>query len=144
MQYVGSTINKFQSRIRFNNHKSRLNSHVKLTAENRVKDDIIYKHFNQPDHRGLKDVRIQLVDKGSNERSLREREAQWAYRLRTIYPTGLNSDDFFSSRNLGGICFKILIVLSFNPYALNYCIFICCIFSCTEGHALASVRALAI
>ena len=52
MQYVGSTINKF--RIRFNNHKSRLNSHVKLTAENRVKDDIIYKHFNQPDHRGLK------------------------------------------------------------------------------------------
>ena len=97
MQYVGSTINKF--RIRFNNHKSRLNSHVKLTAENRVKDDIIYKHFNQPDHRGLKDVRIQLVDKGSNERSLREREAQWAYRLRTIYPSGLNSDDFFCSRN---------------------------------------------
>ena len=39
MQYVGSTVNKF--RIRFNNHKSRLNSHVKLTAENRVKDDII-------------------------------------------------------------------------------------------------------
>ena len=97
MQYVGSTINKF--RIRFNNHKSRLNSHVKLTAENRVKDDIIYKHFNQPDHRGLKDVRIQLVDKVSNERSLREREAQWAYRLRTIYPSGLNSDDFFCSRN---------------------------------------------
>ena len=82
-----------------NNPKSRLNSHVKLTAENRVKDDIIYKHFNQPDHRGLKDVRIQLVDKGSNERSLREREAQWAYRLRTIYPSGLNSDDFFCSRN---------------------------------------------
>ena len=45
---------------------------------------------------------------------------------------------------LGGICYKILIVLSFNPYALNYCIFICCIFSCTEGHALASARASAI
>ena len=39
---------------------------------------------------------------------------------------------------------KILIVLSFYPYALNYCIFICCIFSCTEGRALASARALAI
>ena len=25
---------------------------------------------------------------------------------------------------LGRICFKILIVLSLNPYALNYCIFI--------------------
>ena len=34
MQYVGSTINKI--RIRFN--KSRLNSHIKLTVENRVKD----------------------------------------------------------------------------------------------------------
>ena len=66
--------------------KSRLNSHVKLTAENIVKDDIIYRHFNQPDNQGLRDVRIQLIDKGSNERSLREREAQWAYRLRTIYP----------------------------------------------------------
>ena len=96
MQYVGSTINKL--RIRFNNQKSRLNSHVKLTTVNRVKDDIIYKHFNQPDHQGLRDVRIQLIDKGSNERSLREREAQWAYRLRTIYPSGLNSDDFFCPR----------------------------------------------
>ena len=47
MQYVGSTINKF--RIRFNNHKSRLNSHVKLTAENRVKGDIIYKSFTNKD-----------------------------------------------------------------------------------------------
>ena len=45
---------------------------------------------------------------------------------------------------LGAICFKILIVLSFYPYALNYCIFICCISSCTEGRALASARALAI
>ena len=45
---------------------------------------------------------------------------------------------------LGGICFKILIVLSFNPYALNYFIFICCIFGCAEGRALASARALAI
>ena len=45
---------------------------------------------------------------------------------------------------VGGICFKILTVFSFNPYALNYCIFICCIFSCTEGHVLASACVLAI
>ena len=45
---------------------------------------------------------------------------------------------------LGGICFKILIVLSFNPYALNCCIFGCCIFGCAEGRALAGARALAI
>ena len=76
MQYVGSTINKF--RIRFNNHKSRLNSHVKLTAENRVNDDIIYKQFNQPDHQGLSDVRIQLVDK-----------VQMKYHLGKGRPSGL-------------------------------------------------------
>jgi len=75
-----------------------LNSHVKLTAVNRVKDDIIYEQFNQPDLQGLRDVRIQLIDKSSDERSLREREAQWAYRLTTIYPSGLNSDDFFCPR----------------------------------------------
>ena len=88
MQYIGSTINKF--RIRFNNHKSRLS---------KAKDDIVYKHFNQSDHNGLDEVRIQLIDKCSGEQQLREREAQWAYRLRSIYPQGLNSDDFFCSRN---------------------------------------------
>ena len=57
---------------------------------------------------------------------------------------GLTAMTFSVAEILGGICFKILIVLSFNPYALNYCILICCIFSCTEEHALASARASAI
>ena len=97
MQYIGSTINKF--RIRFNNHKSRLNAHRGLSADSKAKDDIVYKHFNQSDHNGLDEVRIQLIDKCSGEQQLREREAQWAYRPRSIYPQGLNSDDFFCSRN---------------------------------------------
>ena len=42
---------------------------------------------------------VQLIDKCTGEQHLREREAQWAYRLRSIYPQGLNSDDFFCSRN---------------------------------------------
>lgn len=97
MQYVGSTINKF--RTRFNNHKSRINAHRGLSSENKLKDDVIYRHFNQADHHGLSDVRIRLIDKCSSEEYLRDREAQWAYRLRCIYPLGLNSDDFFCSRN---------------------------------------------
>ena len=43
------------------------------------KDDIVYKHFNQSDHNGLDEVRIQLIDKCSGEQQLREREAQWAW-----------------------------------------------------------------
>ena len=48
---------------------------------------------------GVEDVRKQLIDKTVDEQALREREAQWAYRLKTISPLGLNSDDFFSKRN---------------------------------------------
>ena len=55
--------------------------------------------LNQSDHNGFDEVRIQLIDKCSGEQQLREREAQWAYQLRFIYPQGLNSDDFFCSRN---------------------------------------------
>jgi len=47
----------------------------------------------------VEDVRIQLIDETVDEQALREREAQWTYRLKTISPLGLNSDDFFSKRN---------------------------------------------
>ena len=47
-QYVGSTITKF--RTRFNNHKSRLIAHQRLTTSDRVLDDLIYRHFNQQHH----------------------------------------------------------------------------------------------
>ena len=57
IQYVGSTITKFWTR--FNNHKSRLNAHRKLSAENKLRDEPVYRHFHQPDHQGLNDVRVQ-------------------------------------------------------------------------------------
>lgn len=61
MQYVGYTINKF--RIRFNNLKSRLTNHKKLSVENKIKDDCICKHFNWPDHQGVSIVKFQLIFK---------------------------------------------------------------------------------
>jgi len=96
-QYVGSTINSF--RKRFNNHKSRLNKHPSLPVSEKVKDDLIYQHFHCDNHLGLNNVMVQLIDKCNSEAQLREREGQWAYRLKSIYPRGLNSDDFFCSRN---------------------------------------------
>ena len=65
----------------------------------KAKDDCIYRHFNQPDHQGLTDVRVRLIDKCYNETRLGDREAQWVYWLQSIHPLGLNSDDFFCSRN---------------------------------------------
>ena len=57
IQYVGSTITKFWTR--FNNHKSRLNAHRRLSAENKLRDEPVYRHFYQPDHQDLNDVRVQ-------------------------------------------------------------------------------------
>ena len=57
IQYVGSTITKFWTR--FNKHKSRLNAHRRLSAENKLRDEPVYRHFHQPDHQGLNDVRVQ-------------------------------------------------------------------------------------
>ena len=77
--YIGST--KTKLRTRFNNHKSRLIAHQRLTTSDRALDDPIYRNFNQQDHQGVEDVRIQLIDKTVDELALRDREAQWAYRL---------------------------------------------------------------
>ena len=79
MQYVGSTITKFRTRL--NNHKSRLDAHRGLTAKNKTKDEYIYRHVNQPDHQGLTDVKVRLIDECYNEVRLRDRETQWAYWL---------------------------------------------------------------
>ena len=69
-QYVGSTLTKF--RLRFNNQKSRLRAHVKLSDCNEERDDLLYKQFE---------------------------EGQWAYRLRHLKPHGLNESDFSFNQN---------------------------------------------
>ena len=97
IQYVGSTSTKF--RLRFNNHKSRLKAHGKLSPDERLKDDLIYQHFHSAGHHGLEDLSVQLIDRVNNEKDLLDKEGQWAYRLKCIKPQGLNENDFFFSQN---------------------------------------------
>ena len=97
LQYVGSTKTKF--RLRFNNHKSRLRSHNMLSINEKDNDDIIYKHFWSPGHSGIDDVNVQIIDKVSNEKELRDKEGQWAYKINSISPNGLNDNDFFYNIN---------------------------------------------
>ena len=101
LDFLSSTygLQKTKFRTKINNHKSRLTAHQRLPTSDKALDDLIYRHFNQQDHRVVEDVRIQLIDKTVDEQALREREAQWAYRLKTISPLGLKSEDFFSKRN---------------------------------------------
>ena len=44
---------------------------------------------------------IQLIDQVNGEEQLREKEGQWAYRLKTLVPNGLNDNDFFFLRKTG-------------------------------------------
>ena len=62
-------------------------------------DDLVYRHFCSEGHCGLSDVRIQLIDRVNGEEQLREKEGQWAYKLKTLYPNGLNDNDFFFVQN---------------------------------------------
>ena len=97
LQYVGSTITKF--RLRFNNHKSRIRRHEMLGQVEKESDDLLYQRFCSEGHCGLRDVRIQLIDRVNGEEQLREKEAQWAYKLKTLRPNGLNDNDFFFVQN---------------------------------------------
>ena len=97
VQYVGSTTTRF--RLRFNNHKSRIRAHARLSLDDKSRDDLIYQHFNGQTHNGIKDLDIQLIDQVNDERDLLDREGQWAYRLKCVKPHGLNESDFFFSQN---------------------------------------------
>ena len=87
-QYVGSTTTNF--RLRFNNYKSRLRAHSRMSAVYKDCDDLIYKHFYSHGH----DI-IQLIDKINAKDDLLAKEGQWAYRLRSLKPDGLNESDLF-------------------------------------------------
>ena len=92
LQYVGSTVTSF--RLRFNNHKSRIATHSKASRAYKDMDDPLYKHFCSAGHQGVKDVEVTLIDRvNGNECDLREKEGQWAYRLKTLTPDGLNTND---------------------------------------------------
>jgi len=71
-----------------------------MSAANKDKDDTIYKHFHSDGHRGLQHVKVHLIDEG-NAKDLIAKEGQWAYRLRSVRPEGINESDFFFSHNRG-------------------------------------------
>ena len=58
---------------------------------------------------------IQLIDKVSNTSDLLGKEGQWAYRLQTIRPLGLNENDFFYSQ-------KIVARVGFGSHFLQFII----------------------
>ena len=77
----------------------RLQGHFYNITKNN-KDDPIGRHFNQSDHNGINDVKINIVEfihsHPESELSISLRntiEKNWIHRLRTPAPHGLNSMD---------------------------------------------------
>ena len=64
-QYVGPTTTKL--RTRFNNHKSRMKCHANLDQVQQEQDDLLDRHFWSEGHNGLRDLKIQLIDKVNKE-----------------------------------------------------------------------------
>ena len=65
LQYVGSTTTKLITR--FNNHKSRMRCHANLDQVQQEQDDFLSWHFWSEVHNGLRDLKIQLIDKVKKE-----------------------------------------------------------------------------
>ena len=89
-QYVGQTGDTL--------HK-RFGAHAGSIGRRNLKEDI-GRHFNLPEHEGLKDMEIHILDfihahpKSSEGLTLRlQIEFNWIQRLRTMLPLGLNTKD---------------------------------------------------
>ena len=85
-------------RTRLNNYKS---VHRKFRSQSRVVKDKpgkketifqekFHQHFCDSEHSGISDWAITLTDSALTEKSLREKELFWQYKLETFYPLGLN------------------------------------------------------
>ena len=94
---MGSTTKRF--RLRFNNHKSHIRAHARLSVNDRSRNDLAYLNFHDPAQNGIEDLVIQLIDQVNNERDVLDREGQWAHRLQSVKPQGLNESNFFFSQN---------------------------------------------
>ena len=100
MWHTVRRVNQHEAFLRFNNHKSRLSAHTRLSPNDKLRDDLSYQHFHSVGHNELENLTVQLIDRVNDERDLLlDKEVQWEYRLGCIRPHCLNDSDFFYSQN---------------------------------------------
>ena len=88
IQYVGQTSDKF--RLRWNNYKA--SARKVLKGELCTQMDF-HRHFLEPNHNGfLQNCSITFIDK-TDPGNPCAREKYWIYKLKTLKPFGLNTED---------------------------------------------------
>ena len=86
-QYVGETKRRLMDRFQ---------EHFRAVTKNSPKNDVAY-HFNQPDHNGLDDMNLHILDfihlhpdSREGHRVRLNIEMNWIHRLHSQQPIGLN------------------------------------------------------
>ena len=74
-QYIGSNITDFC--YRFNNYKSAFWKISKLVKAPNVNQLHFHQHFKLPEHNGVDDWRVALIDRADNRKELRRWESFW-------------------------------------------------------------------
>ena len=70
-------------RVHFVKYLSRLNPQLLIKY-------IFISIFKIPEHNGMGDWRVTLIDRADNRKELRRLESFWQYKLNTFFPHGLN------------------------------------------------------
>ena len=94
-QNVGSNITDF--RYRFNNYKCAFRKISKSGKPPKVNEEHFH-HFKLPEHNGMVDWRVTLIDRANCRKKFRKRESFLQYKLNTFFPDGL------SERNVPAEC----------------------------------------
>ena len=87
-QYIGSNITHF--RCQFNSYKSAFWKIYKSVKVPNVNQLHFHQHFKLPEHNGMDDWRVTLIDRADNRKELRRWESFWQYKLNTFFPHRLN------------------------------------------------------
>ena len=96
-QCNGNTVTKFRARA--NNYKiTHCNFRKELKLSNQARNQKrFHKYYCQNDHNGIFDWHIRIIDHAEMEKTLRQKELYWYYKLKTYAPFGLNDRDIYAA-----------------------------------------------
>ena len=84
LKYVGSNITHF--RYQFNNCKSAFRKVPKSCKPPKVNQEHFHQYFKLPEHNGMDDWRVTLIDRADNRKELRRRKSFWQYKPKIFFP----------------------------------------------------------
>ena len=135
-QYNGSTVTKFCARAyNYKNTHRNFQKEQKLSNQS-PKHKRFHELFPQRDHNGICDWEITITDHAETEKSFRQKELYWYYKLKTYDPFDLMNVILtlnIRQRSLFIVwMYQIRIIVCFFPckYYVCYKCFICCSCNC--------------